>query len=537
MRRRAAFLLVALVTLGVPGHAGLGPALAATKHPIEHEPIPADPVNDVAFGLRLDGDLPAAIETRSGIVPAPDPRAALPKETPRAQESKTSLAGHDEGLRGFSRFTPDTDTRRPDALPYSDPFVPSTTPWKRLVAFDTVDEDYGLRVHDTTLSNVPTHDLARTDGSEDQFYGDLVLDLRPNVPERVPSVAAGSRVLHARLGVGAEDVDFELLRDGADNWFVRSRHGGRARLVFELSTPRAAFGGPLGDSFDDTRIDRATLALPPRVQRDANIVATRIGLPKATRRQTIEALVDYFRGFTESNEPPTREQGVYLALALSKKGVCRHRAYAFMVTAAGLGIRSRVVLNEAHAWVEVTDGSIWKRIDLGGAGTVLAETSRAAAPPHAPPPDPFRWPPGSRRGEGLARTANAAGASGGQGPGVPAASSPSAAPANGSAGEPPDTRPAPTLTVETAEAVTPREQPVHVRGTVVADGAPCAHVPVGISVRERHTGVLVPIGELATDERGAYFGVVVVPRSVVVGDYEIVAHTGASDRCRGGESL
>ena len=34
-------------------------------------------------------------------------------------------------------------------------------------------------------------------------------------------------------------------------------------------------------------------------------------------------------------------------LALSKKGVCRHRAYAFTITAQGLGIPARMVMNEA----------------------------------------------------------------------------------------------------------------------------------------------------------------------------------------------
>ena len=67
-----------------------------------------------------------------------------------------------------------------------------------------------------------------------------------------------------------------------------------------------------------------------------------------------------------SNEPPTGHDDVYLDLALSQRGVCRHRAFAFLVTALHLGIPTRMVVNEAHAWVEVSDGTLWHRIDLGG---------------------------------------------------------------------------------------------------------------------------------------------------------------------------
>jgi hypothetical protein len=48
-------------------------------------------------------------------------------------------------------------------------------------------------------------------------------------------------------------------------------------------------------------------------------------------------------------------------------GACRHRAYAFVLTLQALGLPSRYVGNEAHAWAEAwIPGSGWSRIDLGG---------------------------------------------------------------------------------------------------------------------------------------------------------------------------
>jgi len=530
-------------------------ALADGKRPIEHEPIPPDPANDVAFGLRLDGDLPAAIDTPSGLVSAPDPRAPVPPSTTLTSQGPSKLAGQADASRaalpnGQSRFRPDADTSRPDALPYSEAFVPSTAPWKRLVAFDAVDADYELKVMDGSLTTVPTHETARVDGSEEQFYGDVVVDVRAGEPTRIPSVGPGARILHARLGVGAEDIDFEVVRDGAENWFIRTKQNARARLVFELTIARAVFGGPFGEPVEDRRSVRAIYALPPNVQRDASLVAATIGVPKESRHDTIEALVAYFRDFVDSNEPPPLDRGIYLGLALSKKGVCRHRAYAFMVTALGLGIRTRVVLNEAHAWVEVWDGRLWKRIDLGGAGALLEEKNASAGPPYAPPPDPFSWPPGATRGEDLARTARSGGAGGGGGAGgtnMSSADDPSndpgaagAAGPAGAAGKPPaphDERPGSELTIEIAETTTPRGQPVHVRGVVTADGSPCAHLGVQLAVRARVNAPLLMVGELATDEAGAYSGVIVVPKSVGVGNYELFASTSGNDRCGGGRSL
>src|SRR5205085_2596405 len=103
-------------------------------------------------------------------------------------------------------------------------------------------------------------------------------------------------------------------------------------------------------------------------------------------REAVTKMVEYFRAFTPSTEAPNENGDVYLDLALSKKGVCRHRAFAFLVTALYLGIPARLVHNEAHAWVGVRDDRLWHRIDLGGAALDLQDQERLDRPPHQPPP-------------------------------------------------------------------------------------------------------------------------------------------------------
>ncbi len=51
------------------------PASGEVKGAVLHEPIPADPREDLAMHVTLDGDLPAALQTPSGVVSAHSGRA------------------------------------------------------------------------------------------------------------------------------------------------------------------------------------------------------------------------------------------------------------------------------------------------------------------------------------------------------------------------------------------------------------------------------------------------------------------------------
>ena len=521
--RRRAYVLLRLVL------SCAAPTLRAQAAPILHEPILPDPRDDLALGVALDGNLHAALETPSGLVAAPDPRRPLGQSEARLGRV-TSLQGHPFDSAGASAYVPDTDTRRPDALLYDDPFTPSTAPFKRLVAFDAVDASYRLVVQDPTSSPLRTDETVRADGTEEQFFADLVVSPSIGHRVRIPSVGPGARVVHARYGSGPRDIEFTLWRDGAQNWFIEAAEAGR--LVMELTVPRAAFGGEFGDPH---RSDLHTPTPPPNVLRDATRVAATIGVDRTSPRDIVKSLVAYFRSFTDSSERPSGKGNAYLDLALSRKGVCRHRAYAFTVTALALGIPTRMIMNEAHAWVEVYDGSLWRRVDLGGAGRALVN-SEAADVTYAPPPDPFAWPPDAERGDDLARRARSARTGGssapspGTGGNLPLALSlPPIATA--SAPLPPENGTTSVVTLDLVEADIRRGAPLHVRGQVQAHGDACPHALVLVGLRNATTDRSVSLGALATDEAGAFSGAVVVPVGTPAGDYEVVGHTPGGSGC------
>lgn len=555
---RHAWLAIPLFVL-----AAAPPAVAQGRGAVIHEPIAFDPREDVALSVALDGDLRPAIQTPRGLVPAPDPAKPVGSgDAPYSPAPRADAPG--------STFRPDRDTRRPDVLPYDDPFSPSTAPFKRLSAFDSVDANYTLSVRDGRHYPLAISAVPEPAAFEEQFYADMVVDLAAGKRVRIPSVGPGTRVLRARAGVGTQDVRFSLYRDGADNWFIEGDTTTRARLVMELAIPRAAFGGDFGNP------SRAELppvpTLPSSVNASAAQVSARIGVSRAMApRDIVAKLVSYYRAFTDSEEPPTSRGDIYLDLALGQKGVCRHRAFAFLVTALHLGIPTRMISNEAHAWVEVHDGRMWRRIDLGGAGRTLHDPLSQNVPYDAPP-DPFAWPQGSTRGDDLADRARRAG-------GAPATSSPPGAPSstssagaapassNGASGGPgssggtngssgssgssgasggttsssrtvtlpgPDDRPPSTISMSLRGGEARRGAPLQLRGQVIADGEPCGHVSVEIVLRGARQEI--PLGLLATDERGSYDGAIVLPKTVPLGDYDVAARTLGDARCGKGHT-
>jgi hypothetical protein len=541
---------VALLAVTVPAHAA----------PILHEQIPEDARIDIALGAVVAGEIPAVVETPSGFLGAPDPRRPTGASDQAYGSNKSASV---PGVQSDQTYVPDRDTRRPESLPYDDPFTPSTAPFKRLVAFDAVKPDFSLTVARPELKLIPR--ASQADTADDRFFADMVIDAQPGTPVRIPSVGPDSRLLHAHLASGPRDLKFRLLRDEADNWFIDVppqpqglAHPGRSRLVMDLAIRRATFGGELGKA-QWSELPRVA-ALPPNVAASARLVADRIGVAReGLPRDAIKKLVGYFRSFRESDEPPKKERDVYVDIALSQKGVCRHRAFSFLITALGLGIPTRMVMNEAHAWVEVHDGRLWRRIDLGGAGRMLAEpiANRAV---HEPPVDPFGWPAGATRGEDIAglprpnapdpATGQAGGnsgrASGASGAGASAAATASGSAAAGAGGpeagagaaagtttqptdKEKDTRPPSSITLALDNPVVQRGMPFKVRGHVSAAKEPCGYVTVEILFRGG--GQDRRVGSLATDARGEFAGSVTIPPALGIGDYDLVARTEGDLRC------
>jgi hypothetical protein len=317
----------------------------------------------------------------------------------------------------------------------------------------------------------------------------------------------------------------------------------------ELAAPRAAFGAEFPSVSYEALAPRVT-SLPPSARATVLDVLARLGLSRAVPPAVaLQTLVAHFRSFAPSEELPLAASGpaLYRELVLSKKGVCRHRAYGFVLTALGLGIPARFVRNEAHAWVEVGDGNLWRRIDLGGAAGQFDLGTRPGAPPHKAPPDLFPWPEGSDAG---LESAGESGPPGSSGPGNGASPQNPSGAAGGSAPAPAPAGPGGTLQAATAPTATepsaPRAErarielvlalddvrrgmPLRVMGRVVNSSGACAQARVDIAVQSPTNEVV--IGSIPTDAEGHYDSRITIPFDIDVGDYTLRATTPGTEKC------
>jgi hypothetical protein len=503
----------------------VSPSLLADG-PVLHEFIPPDPTEDLMVNATTpDGRMAAAVSTPSGPVPAPGERN---------ERTEVAYGGSSTPDSVDASYRIDADTSRPDVVSYDEPFVPAVTPFKRLYAYDSVDERGELVVADRRLRRMEVGGTALS--SEDQFYGDLFVDVVPGVPVRIPSVAPQARILAARVEPKA---DIELVHDGADNWFLLGSSRQRLRLVVQLAAARAVFGSPFAD------VSSATLSahapeLPPDMRRAADDVTKRLGLSDSVRpRDALATLVEYFRAFSPSDERPKARAPaeLYTELALSKKGVCRHRAFAFVVTALAIGLPARLVRNEAHAWVEAFDGSIWHRIDLGGAAGRFELEGPRDVPLYGGPDDPFAWPAGTESTQsGLLGLGSGGGQPSPGGSGTGTAQPAPGAPAQGQ-GEPEPGAPAVTtdrpnasIEVTVSAGETRRGATVRVRGAVSAEDDPCPFARVDVALRGADNR-RVALGAVPTDARGRFDAELTVPLQIEVGDYRVVATTPGAGSC------
>ena len=532
-------------------------------------------------------------QTRSPTVPDAKNRPVLheyvdppaPSTGPKFPAAPSARSRRDPGEPMYNRSADretkigaDRDTIHRGDLNYHASYDPTVVPFKRFSTTDKVGADFTLTVSDATLRRIPVRRWAGATGRE-LFWGSFLVNGNETRPVPVPSVAPDMQIHKVISNPGGFYVQF--LKDGADNYFLqlqgsagvrRVRRGRRARTLSRpvrvlalVSASKTYFGGELPAGPWKNELSPIAPKLPPNVARSAHQVLAYIGvktsdaLPASLRR-----LVRYFRDFRQGRM--TLNTGIsYLDLALSQRGVCRHRSYAFVITAQALGLPARYVSNEAHAFVEVfLPRNGWRRIDLGGATPRLNVHNARKKRPHRPRPDPFPRPKSYMQTHGLnaARPYTAAdpGApkdpSGpdrnaarrrfkslmsGSSPGTwvdakslglkPDPSSPSTDPVTANPTDPgalptlPMVPPGKTMEVGQISVVSSgvRGRPLKVSGTITDPDGPVNKLRVVVLAYRRGDEGAVVLGEALTDPAGRFRLSGAVPSEIPVGFYHIYA--------------
>jgi transglutaminase-like putative cysteine protease len=388
--------LVALVVAAVA--AGLALAQSGGgRAPVLHEylPPPANARPSPIVGRNDDGKNPTAFAAGDKVLPKPS------IDQPDRKVGEPVLGTKQFGADRDTVMRPDENTGPDSTLHYASVFNPDVLPFKRMSAFDKVDETETLSVaQKDALSELQVG--GSTDPARDRFWGSVLVELKPGKDVALPSVAPDMRILSYEV---KPRVALRFSKDGADNFYVRSDESsasGTYRLVFLADADAGYFAPSLPPHAYRVRDVKAKAPLeilpsiPDRVLRQAE-KTLRDNL-RIDRDEDLaiafNKLVGYFRSF-QAGEIKSHSGSTYRDLCDSRTGVCRHRSFAFMITANALGIPTRFVENEAHAFVEVWFPERgWQRIDLGGAALRMEVTGADNKTLHRPrAEDPFAKPP------------------------------------------------------------------------------------------------------------------------------------------------
>jgi hypothetical protein len=449
-------------------------------------------------------------------------------------------------------FAPDRVTALHGAVPYFEVFQPAITPYKRVTSLDAV----RLQADGTPI--LVTAAAPRTQvqiegvGSRapdfrerDRFWGSVVLDFSEGNEVPLPSVSPESRILSLRV---EPEVAMHIERDGADNFIavLDEQAQTSVRVVFLTDAPRSYFGFDRDQTWPVAQSDALAGELSPmpeRVREDALTFARELGLrPGMAFDEVMNRLATHFRSFEESDEPPTDTGHVYLDLARGMRGVCRHRAYAFVITAQALGIHARFVNNEAHAWAEVhlPEHRGWLRVDLGGSAQGIAPRNTSTGPSYVtaqsdPLPRPESYARALANAVGQSQNAPGNGGNGANGGNAGNAANPGTQPTHTNTATPQTITDAQivrrplALTAEQREIEVLRGGTMELTGRATSGGQAAAGVRVEVLLRDAQGGERL-VGVTVTDAEGLYRASLGIPPETEVGAHELIVRTPGNAR-------
>jgi hypothetical protein len=514
---------------------------ARADGPVLHEFVADIDPDEPGLALAGNDDDPQAILHEGDVLLARD--RARPDDEPLIAAAGDGEGAEQPGRRSPS-FRPDRQTELEGTLGYQEAFNPAIAPFKRVTSLDATQLMADgitplLVIGDPRRAAVPIEGAsarAPDARARDRFWGEANLDFSQGRVLPFPSVSPESRILSLRTDPA---IDLAIERDGADNFYAvlaGPLPGGVVFVSFLTDAPRSYFGVALPEG----RVAALAAKVPPLesgLRSRALRFAAELGIgPQSELSAAVHALTAHFRAFEESSDPPDDSGDIYLDLARGRKGICRHRAYAFVVTAHALGLPARFVQNEAHSWVEIAlPGAGWMRIDLGGAAHGLNAHGlgdrafyRSAEPDRLPRPRAYEESYSlMNRRVPLADPSDVSSLLGRfVEPDVERALWP-----NGSTSELQSSRAPVTIAIDQREASVLRGGTLDLSGGVASlTGEPASGLRVEISLLAEARRERMLLGVTVSDARGRFQGAFDVPPDLPVGEYRLVVITPGSER-------
>ncbi len=327
-----------------------------------HERLPS-----AARGARSD----TLVRSKSGALNAIDTAAGRIEKPERPGRNAPQAPLYEVESSDKSTIGSDRQTGGEGTLHYRAVFNPTVAPFKRDRVFDQVTASGQLKQSGAGLRAIRPKGKMDRSGHE-LFWGHITVELKAGKRTTIPSVAPNAELVHAD---SSPSRTLTFYRDIAGNLSVSAKRKGTVTLRYLLDAPSTYFAAPIGAGavYDDPFKPRLGAAIQRRMQQ----LWPALGVaPSHSRKVNVEKLVEHFRSFEPGLLDGVPGGDLLVDLIVARKGVCRHRAHAFVVMAHSLAIPAHYVINDAHAFVEVWVAGLdgrgrWQRVDLGGGAETL----------------------------------------------------------------------------------------------------------------------------------------------------------------------
>lgn len=261
-------------------------------------------------------------------------------------------------------------------------FDPCLGPMKRVTVWNEIDSQWNLMGAATPLKEVLPGAVKLGKDLTKSFQFSISLPLKSGDKTPLPSVSPHMEIV--QVNVHPPSVTPRFWKDPLDNYYVSGNHTGVIHLTGLVMSKRGYFEGDI--EWLDNLMKPVPKALPATsdFQETANQILSATGIMPGTtpQKDALKILVSFFRSFEQGILSPG-EGNVLSRVVEQKTGVCRHRAFGFLLAAQASGLSARIVANETHVFVEVNlgekDEKRWHQIDLGGGvpESDLTETGEA----------------------------------------------------------------------------------------------------------------------------------------------------------------
>jgi len=240
---------------------------------------------------------------------------------------------------------------------------------KRITTWNQIDSQWNLTGAPSPLKEVHPGAVKLDNDLTKSFQFSISVPLTTEDKTPLPSVSPHMEIV--QVTVHPPSVVPRFWKDPLDNYYVSGNHTGVIRLTGLVIAKRTYFEGKA------YWLDHLTEPVPKPLsgaadfqETTAQILAATGILPGITpQKDALRSLVSFFRSFEQGILNPG-EGNVLSRVIEQKTGVCRHRAFGFLLAAQAAGLSARIVANETHVFVEVNlgrkDEKRWHQIDLGG---------------------------------------------------------------------------------------------------------------------------------------------------------------------------